>query len=1258
MRKRVFLSLIAIFCVILLQAQTSKVNVTIDGPGVVDEYLSLNSDGTKQLKLKAVPSKFLGDVTFDGWSGDAAGTSEELIVSPDKAQDIHATFTYHRPTKKYPLVNLKQSWAQMGKPMYYEMPGLTESEAVGLSLWRGHSYLPVDYNRDGNLDYIQFPMRGGMGTDNHRENVRFWLGKPDGSFEEDPLNDNRLLGTVYSIHIKYADLNDDGYPDFCSFSTGYDREGSTLDYPVILMSSPDGTYTDLRFPDYVACFHGGEVGDIDNDGDMDVVFISIYGANYNDCLLLINDGKGNFTEKNFAEILDVSELNKRFSKPFHGVCHGDLNIIDLNNDGYNDLAFTGSDVWDDDGSNYATAPMVLWGNSSGIYGGTNYSLLPRCRLGYSICEDLAFYDINGDGVKEIIAERNGDGQFGGTHIYKAGYLQVCELENGQYVDKTEEYIPVENTAYNETKSETALWIENIDGTDYVFASFDDQSHLYGVGVGPSPIYAIRNGKLEPTEGYTKTKVPSYDEGMPIYVDGPVLTDFRFCNDGVNPVDTMAEHRWGIAEGDEYWADAYSGGSGNMWRINLAHRKDTHFGRTCIRWNRDGLDPNKKFEGQEISFGFVSDIDIQKLADEGYYLEFYIKNSDQNLTLNLSFETYTVGIDDSNMGLYLEMSNRHVEDGSFNGEWQRVLIPLSAFNGNGSFSMFRDFIIRAGKGDLNNEFYLDDIRIRRLADSGIDDYERAFLMDYVRSNYYTKDRTAQVQSQEFKAMLKSLIRKFAPDSISYFNRYITDYEVPLTRGMATCMAYYTARCIGAETNNSAFGEFPADLWDGEINDNLLPHWLDPGEEDAPENMPWRSTGYGGVQTCWWWNVCHQSDHSGINVIALDKEANSYHWDDPLTWEDAICAITRLYDSIDHEAYVMKEISIGSKGKTTMTSSKALDFSGFDDLKAYVATGYESNGTVWLTRVKQVPANTPIMIKGEADKTYDVPVLDKCVAHYENMFKGSADEDLTISNTTSDGKYKNFYMASGQFKPASDKGQSIKAGKCYLQVPASFKKAVSGTSPTVKIADSGKSSYAPPVDVDLTDVEGLKAYAATGYDAASQTIWLTRINKIQAGEGVMLKGEANKEYTLPAAEVQAYYGNMFVGNTDEKITINETSDDGEWANFYLASGQFKKVSGTREIGTNKSYLHLPTSLLVSSSNARGKSNDFAEEWSMEELETEFMLLGSIEGEDDGTTKIDAIRQGDAQPDVYYNLQGQHVENPRKGLYIKNGIKVVIK
>ena len=278
MRRLLLILITAVLCLGHAKAQISKVNVTIDGPGVVDEYMMLDADGKKQLKLKAVPSKFLGNVTFDGWSGDATGTSEELIVSPDKAQNIHAKFTYYRQMKQYPKLNLKQSWADMGKPLYYEAPGVWETENL-VRLWRGTNWLPVDYNRDGLLDIVEFPMKGMDGTDNHRENVRFWLGLPDGSFDEDPKNDNRMEGTVYSVVMKYADFNDDGYPDFCSFSSGYDRAGSTGDYPVVLMSDENCIYHDLRYPEYREPFntiygnyHGGTTGDFDNDDDIDVLF--------------------------------------------------------------------------------------------------------------------------------------------------------------------------------------------------------------------------------------------------------------------------------------------------------------------------------------------------------------------------------------------------------------------------------------------------------------------------------------------------------------------------------------------------------------------------------------------------------------------------------------------------------------------------------------------------------------------------------------------------------------------------------------------------------------------------------------------------------------------------------------------------------------------------------------------------------------------------------------------------------------------------
>lgn len=48
-------------------------------------------------------------------------------------------------------------------------------------------------------------------------------------------------------------------------------------------------------------------------------------------------------------------------------------------------------------------------------------------------------------------------------------------------------------------------------------------------------------------------------------------------------------------------------------------------------------------------------------------------------------------------------------------------------------------------------------------------------------------------------------------------------------------------------------------------------------------------------------------------------------------------------------------------------------------------------------------------------------------------------------------------------------------------------------------------------------------------------------------------------------------------------------------------------------------------------------------------------SFDGE---TTGIDGVKRETITDDRYYNLKGQQVENPTKGLYIKNGKKVVVK
>ena len=372
----------------------------------------------------------------------------------------------------------------------------------------------------------------------------------------------------------------------------------------------------------------------------------------------------------------------------------------------------------------------------------------------------------------------------------------------------------------------------------------------------------------------------------------------------------------------------------------------------------------------------------------------------------------------------------------------------------------------------------------------------------------------------------------------------------------------------------------------------------------------------------------------------------------------CTSTEFNFKIVRENIKTESITIGKSGKASYCGDKSLDFSYSDEVKAYIATGYDKDAEIiWLTRVMDVPAGVPVLIKGVAEKTYEVPVTDSQNSYYKNMFKGNnSGESVKVEETA--GELVNYYLSGdGVFK--SVKGYvNIGNNKCYLQLPGTFKEVASGSAQTITVGASGKASYAAPVDLDFTNVSGLKAFTATGYDKSTKTICLTRVMKVQKGEGVLLKGDPNS-YEIPSATVQSSYENMFIGNTSgNEIQVLETSEDGSLTNYYLSGkdGSFVSVNGFAKIGNNKCYLALPT-LMVAVSSTRSAEDDYKfEEPEVIKLPINFR---SIESDGDGTTSIKditpALSEGEG---AWYTLQGQRVAKPGKGVYIKNGKKVVIK
>lgn len=179
-----------------------------------------------------------------------------------------------------------------------------------------------------------------------------------------------------------------------------------------------------------------------------------------------------------------------------------------------------------------------------------------------------------------------------------------------------------------------------------------------------------------------------------------------------------------------------------------------------------------------------------------------------------------------------------------------------------------------------------------------------------------------------------------------------------------------------------------------------------------------------------------------------------------------------------------------------------------------------------------------------------------------------------------------------------------------------------------------TFCSAYDLDFSNVEGLKAYIASGFNKATNTVLMSRVYDVPAGTGLLLMGETGA-YHVDYSTSTSWYTNLLKGVTTA-TTITSTSDG--YNNYILANGShgigFYPVSGEGTLAAGKAYLQLPSSV----SSAKGFSLSFEDETTGIEENYEF-----------GNMNYD---------NTVYDLQGRKVKNPTKGLYIVNSKKVVVK
>lgn len=180
-----------------------------------------------------------------------------------------------------------------------------------------------------------------------------------------------------------------------------------------------------------------------------------------------------------------------------------------------------------------------------------------------------------------------------------------------------------------------------------------------------------------------------------------------------------------------------------------------------------------------------------------------------------------------------------------------------------------------------------------------------------------------------------------------------------------------------------------------------------------------------------------------------------------------------------------------------------------------------------------------------------------------------------------------------------------------------------------SSAGYLTWVATADIDFSQTEGVTAYQIT--EATPEGITAEEVDKVPAGAAVMLKGSGTVQLKR-TSDVAALANNKMLACTDASV-VGITGNQTTTSIYVLGNGSnglgYYMLKNTLQAG--KGYLDI--------SGAAGAKPSF------------------IAFEETEPTGISSVR-ADSADGVYYNLQGVRVLNPQKGIYIKDGKKIVIK
>ena len=173
-----------------------------------------------------------------------------------------------------------------------------------------------------------------------------------------------------------------------------------------------------------------------------------------------------------------------------------------------------------------------------------------------------------------------------------------------------------------------------------------------------------------------------------------------------------------------------------------------------------------------------------------------------------------------------------------------------------------------------------------------------------------------------------------------------------------------------------------------------------------------------------------------------------------------------------------------------------------------------------------------------------------------------------------------------------------------------------------------SYVTTNKLDFASAEGITAYIASGLNGAGDAVVLQPVDIVPAGTPVIVKtADPGTTIKVPitTAEASDVTGNLLMAGDGTTAYNGVAGKD----IYYLASDEFH-IANAGTLQSGKAYLAITSA----------KARDLT------------LIIG------DDATAISSLMNNEKVNNEVYNLKGQRVSQPTKGLYIVNGKKTIIK